>query len=257
MRPVDDYAPSPCSVDININDNPILANLEDPLLFQNHSFMPSPKAGPNLYSRELPDSSADYIFSLANNNHKMDFGQAGMNATIHTLHKRGIRYCGAGTTIQSARTLLTICYQEGSEKICVEESSSEEWKRHMQYLEICNYPLHDEDLFEALCQEVAVRAYYAYDGHYLGSLSPPSSVGSCIKEFLSMLERAVFRQVRSVKTDTQILLLYYHVLACESHRQMLTTALGVLSGEITDLRNNETHRLADEMMPWSCEVYRQ
>ncbi len=397
---VGDYAPGPCSVGINISGNLILANLEGPLLPQNHSLIPSSKAGPNLYSGELPDSSADYIFSLANN-HTMDFSQAGLDATIHTLHKRGIRYCGAGTTIHSARNPLVILdgevsvgiiacceaqfgvarlkqagvaefgpwiyreisslseqvdaviisihagvedspwpspyirdlyhsfidagativhghhahvpqgyeqyrdgvifyglgnfavnpsrwqnspnglwslgteinlnskplewrpmsfeirYQVGSEKICIEESSSEERKRHMQYLEICNHPLHDEDLFEALWQEVAVRAYYAYGGHYMGILPSSGSVGCGVKEFPSMLKRAVLRRVRSVKTDTRRLLLYYHVLACESHRQMLTTALGVLSGEITDLRNNETRRIADEMLPWSCEVIKQ
>jgi len=58
--------------------------------------------------------------------------------------------------------------------------------------------------------------------------------------------------MRNVKDhqDIQRLLLYYHMMAYESHRQILTTALGVLSGEITDLRSVETCRFADEMIPW-------
>mgnify|MGYP001293183269 CR=1 FL=1 len=395
---VGDYAPGPCSVDVNISGNLILANLEGPLLPQNHSFPAVPKAGPNLYSRKLPNDSADYIFSLANN-HTMDFGQVGMDTTIHTLHKQGVRYCGAGLTVQSARNPLVILdgevsvgiiacceaqfgvarpgqagvaefgpwiyreirslsehvdsviisvhagvedapwpspyirdlyrsfidagativhghhahvpqgyeqysegvifyglgnfavnpsrwqnrpnglwsvgveidlnskplkwqpisleirHQVGSEKICVEKSSPGERKGRMQYLEICNQPLHDDSLFEALWQEVAVRAYYAYGGHYMGTLL---GSGEChAKESLSILKKAVFRQFHSAKIDTRRLLLYYNMLACESHRQMLTTALGVLSGEITDLRNNEIRRFADEMVPWPCEVIRQ
>jgi len=34
---------------------------------------------------------------------------------------------------------------------------------------------------------------------------------------------------------------------------MLTTALGVLAGELQDERTAKTGRLADEMMPWSRE----
>ena len=45
-------------------------------------------------------------------------------------------------------------------------------------------------------------------------------------------------------------LLRYHMIVCESHRQMLATALGVLSGEIKDLRTEETRHMVDEMLPW-------
>lgn len=392
---VGDYAPGPCPVNANINGNLILANLEGPLLPQNHSLTPSPKAGPNLYFRELSRRFAGYTFTLANN-HMMDFGRAGLDATIHTLHKNGIWHCGVGPTIQSARTPLVILdgevsigiiacceaqfgvarpgqagvaefgpwiyqeisrlseqvdaiiisvhagvedspwpspytlrdlyrsfidagakvvqghhahvpqgyeqysdglflyglgnfavnpsrwqnrpnglwslgveidlnskslkwrpisfevrYRAGSEKICIEESFSEERERRMQYLEICNRPLHDRDLFEALWQEVAVRAYYAYGGHYMGILPHPPGSAGWVKDSLSMFKRVILRQALGVKTDIRRLLLYYNMLACESHRQMLTTALGVLSGEIADLRNAETHQIADGMLPWS------
>jgi hypothetical protein len=44
------------------------------------------------------------------------------------------------------------------------------------------------------------------------------------------------------------------MIAFESHRQMLATALGVLAGEMRDMRTEETRALADAMMPWSREV---
>lgn len=43
-------------------------------------------------------------------------------------------------------------------------------------------------------------------------------------------------------------LLWHHVFACESHRQMMSTALGILGGEIEDIRTEETKRLVNEMM---------
>lgn len=151
---------------------------------------------------------------------------------------------------------LEIRYLVGSKKICIEESSPEERECHMHYLELCNRPLHDDALFEALWQEVAVRAYYAYGGHYMGLLSS-SRTGrfEFIIESLSILKKGVIRRFCSINSDQQRLLLYYHMVACESHRQMLTTALGVLSGEIRDLRTDESRRLAHEMLPWKSSQY--
>lgn len=58
--------------------------------------------------------------------------------------------------------------------------------------------------------------------------------------------------MRNVKDhpDIQRLLLDDHMMAYGNHRPILTTALGVLSGEITDLLTVETCRFADEMIPW-------
>jgi hypothetical protein len=47
------------------------------------------------------------------------------------------------------------------------------------------------------------------------------------------------------------------MISCQSHRESISTALGLLSGEIEDLRTKETHLLADEMMPWSIGVIRE
>lgn len=44
------------------------------------------------------------------------------------------------------------------------------------------------------------------------------------------------------------------LFACESHRDSIATALGVLSGELEDMRTDETRALADEMMSWSMDV---
>ncbi len=387
-----DWAPESYSVLVKRTGNLILANLEGPILSQDHSLEAVPKAGPHLYFSQLPENSDKYIFSLANN-HIMDYGRPGLETTLITLQQKDIRFCGAGTYIQSARNplivqdrgitigILSCCeaqfgvarhnqpgvaefgpwvyksikdlskkvdtvivsvhagiedlpwpspfirdlyrsfidagatiihghhahvpqgyeeyhnglifygmgnyavdpvkwqdyqnglwsigadidlnskplqwelktfeirHESGSESISIEESMPEEREYHMKYLEYCNRPLHDDMLFDSLWQEVAVRAFYRYGGHYMDFL-PPNSFWGLIKKITQYIISYVFGNVTQFnmipRMTQQKQLLYYHMLACESHRQMLTTALGVLSGEIKDLRSEESRQLAEE-----------
>jgi len=395
MKVVGDWAPGTKYIEVTIRGDLVLANLEGPVLPNSHPFIAAPKAGPSIYSCELPSDTANCIFSLANN-HTMDYGLPGFEATLTSLNQRNIKFCGAGKNIQEARLplivqnndvtigIISCCeaqfgvatrstagvaefgpwiyraigdlsetvdavivsvhagvedspwqspyirdlyrsfvdagatvvhghhahipqgyekyrngvifygmgnfavdpdkwknypngmwslgadidfsspslqwrpityeirHKPGSDRILIEESSREGFEHHTRYLEICNHPLSDEVLFNALWQEVALRAYYACGGKYMNFIgsSDPGRFGS-IKEGLSKIRKAVIMRNANTHPDTQRLLLYYVMIACESHRQMLITALGVLSGEIADLRTNETCRLADEMMPWS------
>jgi poly-gamma-glutamate synthesis protein (capsule biosynthesis protein) len=151
--------------------------------------------------------------------------------------------------------MLEIRHQSGSDTMVIEESSSEERMGRGRYLEICNRPFGDDILFEALWQEVALRAYWHYGASYIGFSSPfRDGYRALIKKSLSRIGCALLNKSSVSQTDRYNLMLRYNMIACESHRQMLATALGVLAGEIEDLRTNETRRLADEMMPWSSGV---
>ncbi len=151
---------------------------------------------------------------------------------------------------------IEIRHQPGSDAIAIEESNDEERAGHNRYLEICNRPFDDPELFDALWQEVALRAYYHHGAEYMRfSGPPPSGRRVQARAGLSMLKGALLnRSTPSFRLRQNDYLLWYHMIACESHRQMLATALGVLAGEIEDLRTAETHCLADEMMPWSVGV---
>ena len=56
------------------------------------------------------------------------------------------------------------------------------------------------------------------------------------------------------ESPTSAAQLWHVMIACESHRQMLATALGVLAGDIEHFRSELTGQLADEMMPRSRGV---
>lgn len=399
MLLVGDWAPGNKQVRLISDATILLSNLEYPVLPLAHSFDIRLKAGPNLFSSELPSEAGQFVLTLANN-HIMDYGLPGLISSLELIRERGFKACGAGNNIHEARRpiivedngvkvgIIACCeaqfgvaslnsagvaefgpwvynaisdlhkevdavivschaavedspwpspyirelyhsyidagaavvhghhahvpqgyekYGEGfifygmgnfavdpvkwndypnglwsigaeidfrskpidcilltfqmrhqpdSDTIVIEESNDEEKTVHKNYLELCNHPLHDPDLFEALWQEVALRVYYHHGAEYM-RFSAPSISGryELIRKGLSILKGALLnRNVPSSPPSQGEYLLWYHMVACESHRQMLATALGVLGGELKDLRSEETRQLADEMMPWSRGV---
>lgn len=146
---------------------------------------------------------------------------------------------------------LEIRHLSGSDKVLIEESSDEEFESHRQYLEICNLPLADDSLFESLWQEVSLRIYHRYGANYMNFYNPLHNSGRCIqtRTGLSMIKRALLSKFTpSYRPSKHNYLVWYHMIACESHRQMLTTALGILGGEIEDMRTEKSQQLVDQMI---------
>ncbi len=142
--------------------------------------------------------------------------------------------------------------EAGSNSIRIEESTKAEEASHWIHLDTCNRPLTDPGLLAGLWQEVALRAYYQYGAPYL-RFSGPRGNGLYIqaRKGISTLKNALLNRMRpSLGPSQHDFMLWYHLFACESHRQMLVTALGVLGGEIEDVRTEESRRLADRMLPW-------
>ena len=152
---------------------------------------------------------------------------------------------------------FTLEIRTGSEPggIVVEESSIQEQAGHKRHLEMCNRPFNDDALFDALWQEVALRVYQ-HHGARIMRFAVPSRRGrrASARASLSMARDALIGSPIPQAPSRQQMLVWYHMIACESHSRMLAMALGVLSGEIDDLRTHETRQLADEMMPWSRGV---
>ncbi|PKM92498.1 MAG: hypothetical protein CVU81_00135 [Euryarchaeota archaeon HGW-Euryarchaeota-1] len=151
----------------------------------------------------------------------------------------------------------SVISEDTDNSIFVRKSNAEEFEKHNNYLEMCNKPLNDKELLTALWQEVSVRMYYQHYAKYLNFPEGKQkweklSIRKCIKTFLIGLMQCVDGKKHFLTKSTQSeLLLWYHLFACESHRNSIATALGVLGGEIEDLRNNKTKSYVDEMMSWS------
>lgn len=396
MLLVGDWAPERMQVRTDLNSTIILSNLEGPVLPANHSINPTTKAGPNIYSTQIPTKeNGRFIFSLANN-HIMDYGLSGLNATLNVLKQEKIMACGAGKDIDSARQplffedngvkigLIACCeaqfgvakrnvpgvaeygpwvysaiknlsemvdavivsvhaavenspwpspfirelyrsfidagaavvhghhshipqgyesYREGiifygmgnfavdpkkwhnnpnslwsigaeidlkygrpvrwrpltfeiRNKLCseitfIEESNRDEQLIHNHYLNICNRPFTNPDLFEALWHEVALLAYYNYGAKYMRFVSQPKQGwrAKIHRRLLILKNVLINKKVTQYVSNQYDYMVWHHMIACESHRQMLATALGILAGEIKDLRTEESRRLSKEMMP--------
>ncbi len=156
-----------------------------------------------------------------------------------------------------AKTLVFEIDKDIQRDVCsVCECSEENQAQYTRYLALCNLPLKNRLLLEALWQETALRAFLSYAAGYMGF----PGVGSqrhAIKPYLRFIKGKCINMVRSlakvpIKQFSQANYLLWHLMfACESHRDTLATALGVLGGEIQDLRTEETRQMADELMPWS------
>jgi len=137
-------------------------------------------------------------------------------------------------------------------KIYVEESLPHEKTKHEGYIELCNRPLRDLVLLEGLWQEASLHAYFHHHAACLGLADGLNNLGT--KRYLGWFARNTLANVaRMFGIQTRGLskrnyLLWYNLFACKSHRDSLRTALGLLSGEIKDLRTDETRHLVSEMM---------
>lgn len=149
-------------------------------------------------------------------------------------------------------TTATTVIDELGDSIRVREACHNEKNKHMAYLEQCNRPLSAPILLEGLWQEASVRMYNDYFAKWLGFDSPSMIKfgGRLLRAKLGTIKRRLFeassKSTRPPNTDQ--LLLWYHLFECDSHNDAIGTALGLLSGEVEDCRNEETSRLAREWM---------
>ena len=152
-------------------------------------------------------------------------------------------------------SVRTVIIEKRNSSIAVRFSSDAEFQSHSAYLSRCNVALEDRVLLTGLWQEAAMRMYDLWYADWVG-LHPTrlTKRRSAVRARLSALKRGIQSALLGPKPPTREReMLSYYAFSCESHRDVVATALGVLSGELDDLRTDETRRLADEMMPWSVE----
>lgn len=147
---------------------------------------------------------------------------------------------------------ITNVIEDMGDYVCTREPKPAEFFTHKEYLSVCNQPLGDRPLLEGLWQEASVEMFTNYFSTWLG-FSRDGDLG--LQGSLRSLSRAAMRKLgskvpgsRSTAPSSNQLLLWYHLFACDSHNDAISTALGVLSGELDDFRSPETARLVGRMM---------
>jgi len=160
------------------------------------------------------------------------------------------------------QTIKTSVIDQAEESVLIRQSTSYEFQNHLDYLAIANKPLQNRTLLTGLWQESAIRMYYLWYSGWLGFAQPSNRFTNSVsvRLFLGKLKNSLgykFARIKpitkNVSPSRQQLLTWYHLFACESHCEAIVTALGVLGGELDDLRTTETKAIVDKMMPWSTQ----
>ena len=121
-----------------------------------------------------------------------------------------------------------------------------------EYLRVANMPLEDSQLSESLWQEVAVRSYFSHYRDWIHGRSGGGWRSACASAFGNGRQWLMGRNGGPMNSEKQRrdLLLKHVLFACETHRDAIATAAGVLSGAVEDLRNDYSRELVDHHMPW-------
>lgn len=147
-------------------------------------------------------------------------------------------------------SIRTVVIENDGPGVSVRLSSEAEYQKHSEYLLHCNIPLRDPVLLTGLWQEAAVRMYDLYLSWGLGLQSSRQPRPGRLSALRHGMKMAI---IGAPSPAREKMSLWYHMFACENHSFAISTALGLQSGELDDLRTDETRFLVDEMMPWSVE----
>lgn len=123
--------------------------------------------------------------------------------------------------------------------------------KHQESLRICNQPLSDRVLLEGLWQEASLKMYQEYYADWLGfNLPLRKHVTRSVRSALGRGKRTVISRgsTRVHNPLQQQSLFRYHLFACESHNDAISTALGILGGELVDYRTDKTAQMVNKMM---------
>ncbi len=143
--------------------------------------------------------------------------------------------------------LNTAVIEKNTNGVVVRKSNNQEFLLHKEYLSEVNLPLNDRELLTGLWQEASIRLYYRYYVDWLGFEQERDRLS--LAGIIHLTKAAISKILRHKNRDNTQFLLKYHLFACESHRDAIATALGVLGGELDDLRTKTTREIADRMMP--------
>lgn len=153
------------------------------------------------------------------------------------VSKKGIKKWDLNTTV----------IEKNANGVVVRKSNNQECLLHKEYLSEVNLPLNDRELLTGLWQEASIRLYYRYYVDWLGFEQERDRLS--LADIIHLTKAAISKILRHKNRDNTQFLLKYHLFACESHRDAIATALGVLGGELDDLRTKTTREIADRMMP--------
>lgn len=120
------------------------------------------------------------------------------------------------------------------------------------YMSLINAPFRDESLYASVWQSIAINMfneiYKGRPGLSHMKLFSKASFSSRVKTFLKLAYNTfLMTDVRRLAIQKSEELSTWHYFGCESHRDLIDTALGVLTGAIPDLRTVQSESIIKEI----------
>ena len=145
---------------------------------------------------------------------------------------------------------------ETPKKIQIEYLQNSRTQKANEYLDFVNAPIKDFKLLSGLWQECAFHLFSTYGALFM---EWDKSLSTTVREKLTLYAKECWKvnkksELRSFKLTKHQSLLRYHMISCDSHRNVLTTVLGVLGGEIEDFRNMHTKKIFGGFLENDYEV---
>jgi poly-gamma-glutamate synthesis protein (capsule biosynthesis protein) len=165
---------------------------------------------------------------------------------FETRHSLGVRI--KDISHLSDFDIEPFCFQQVANSVVVRDSNS---KQFYSYLSAIQEPLLDRALLEALWQESALSLYDHYGRDTMGlSFTTERSQSMKVRNRFKSFGRQFWRRYALTRGEMhKNQMMWYSMFACLSHRTMMETALGLLCGEIPDVRTERSRELAAAYLP--------
>jgi hypothetical protein len=147
--------------------------------------------------------------------------------------------------------IITFEVKEKPDSILTVELENDQVEDHLEYFSLCNEPLKNPIYLKAVFQEVSIRSFNMFYVDYL-DLQPTtkSQIYVYTKKKLFSFFKSLLSNKSGIDQKYQYLLIY-HLFACLTHRDAIKEAIGILTGEIPDFRDDASKEIVDKLMPWS------
>lgn len=124
----------------------------------------------------------------------------------------------------------------------IRSSNKTELGEHLAIIQAANRCLNDPQLLNAVWQDASMLTYKKHFSSWVGVTG--RAILRAFRTFLGKLFIATTHDPTELRRLWQAQeLMRYHLFACPAHHDVISTALGVLSGELVDMRTPESKSL--------------